>query len=305
MGLCHPSRPGREYSRVSGGEGVRGGVPLAPAAERKYRLGGLSDIGGAMNSPRRLQYAVTAGALIVVVVHHVYPAFHADPFTAAFLLVAVLPWLAPLLKTIKLPGGLEVELRELREELDQTKGAVKSAAIQAQVGAATLSAAVPEGRQTEGTGSPEKLLALGEKYERIRDSMPSGSTRTGAMTRVLAEMFKEAASIRDLDVGPLIASASRGERLAGIAYAHEHPSPERAGTLVGALGGQEDTPFGQYWVLRALRRIAEGDSRVFAGDLCQQLNAYKNRQKPGTDRRYEVTQLLRDVGFRSASPDDS
>ncbi len=234
----------------------------------------------------------------MVVIHHVFPAFHADPFTGAFLLVAVLPWFAPLLKTIKLPGGLEVELRELREELDQTKGAVKSAAIQAQVGAAALSA-------TAGAPSRERLLALGEKYERIRDSMPSGSTRTGAMTRVLAEMFKEAAGIPDLEVEPLIASASRGERLAGIAYAHEHPSPERAEMLVGALAGQEDTPFGQYWVLRALRRIAEGDSRVFAGHLCQQLNAYKNRQKPGTDRRYEVTQLLRDVGFRSASPDDS
>ncbi len=213
------------------------------------------------------------------------------------MLVAVLPWLAPLLKSIKLPGGLEVELRELRDELDQTKGAVKSAAIQAQIGAAALSA--------PATGSRERLLALGEKYERIRDSMSSGSTRTGAMTRLLAEMFKEAASIQALDVEPLIASTSRGERLAGIAYAHEHPSPERAEPLVKALVGQEDTPFGQYWVLRALRRIAEGDSRVFAGHLCERLNAYKNRQKPGTDRRYEVTQLLRDVGFRSASPDDS
>jgi hypothetical protein len=256
---------------------------------------------------RHLQYSVSAVALIAVLVHQLFPAFRADPFTGTFLLVAVLPWLAPLLKTIKLPGGLEVELRELREEIDQTKGAVQSAAIQAQVGAAALTATAraPDGREAEMAGSREKLLALGEKYERIRDSMPSGSTRTGAMARVLAEMFKEAASIRELDVGPLIASSSRGERLAGIAYAHEHPSPERAETLVRALAGQEDTPFGQYWVLRALRRIAESDSRVFAGRLCQQLSAYKNRQKPGTDRRYEVTQLLRDVGFRSGALDDS
>ena len=260
-----------------------------------------------MIAQRPLQYSVTAVALIAVVVHHLFPAFRADAFTGAFLLVAVLPWLAPLLKTIKLPGGLEVELRELREELDQTKGAVKSAAIQAQVGAAALSAAAPapEGREAEKTGSREKLLALGKMYEGIRDSMPSGSARTGAMARLLAEMFKEAASIRELDVEPLIASASRGERLAGIAFAHEHPSPERAEALVGALVGQEDTPFGQYWVLRALRRIAEGDGRVFAGHLSERLNAYKNRQKPGTDRRYEVTQLLRDWGFRSAPLDES
>jgi hypothetical protein len=260
-----------------------------------------------MNPRVRLQAAVTAAALIAVVVHHAWPAFHADAFTGTFLLVAVLPWLAPLLKSIKLPGGLEVELREMREELDQTKGAVQSAAIQAQVGAAALGvrAAAQVGVTPQETPSRESLLTLGAKYEQIRDSMPAGSKRTEAMTRVLAEMFKQSDSIPDLDVRPLLASGSRGERLAGIAYVHAHPSSDRAEPLVRALSEHEDTPFGQYWALRALRHIAEVDRRVFVGPLCEGLKVYKDRQKPGTDRHYEATQLLRDAGCSPASKHDA
>lgn len=240
---------------------------------------------------------------MAVVVHHLWPEFHADAFTGTFLLVAILPWLAPLLKTIKLPGGLEVELRELREELDETKGAVKSAAIQAQIGAAVVSGQTVTDVQTRtGPIAPgENLLALASAYEQVRDSMPSGSARTEAMTRVLANMFRQADAIPELDVRPLLASESRGERLAGIAYAHQHPSPDRAEPLVLALLHHEDTPFGQYWALRALRRIAEVDAHVLSGDLCESLATYRERQRPGTDRHYEATQLLRDVGRNSAA----
>jgi hypothetical protein len=253
---------------------------------------------------RALQFLVTAVALLVVVTHHVWPAFHADAFSGTFLLVAGLPWLAPLLKSIKLPGGLEVELREMREDLDQTKGAVISATIQAQVGAAALSAPARAevAANTGGSFSRESLVALGARYEQVRDSMPSGSMRTEAMTRVLAAMFEQAQAIPNLDVQPLLASASRGTRLAGIAYAHEHPSSERAEVLVKALLDQEDTPFGQYWILRALRRLAAVDSGVFVGQLSERLLAYKDRQRPGTDRQYEITQLLRDLKLRSVSP---
>ena len=251
-----------------------------------------------MTTRIRLQCAVSAVAVAAVALHHFWPAFRGDAFTGAFLLVAVLPWLAPLLKTIKLPGGFEVELRELREELDQTKGAVASAAIQAQVGAAALSAPAPatgSHATVEAQSSPAEFIALGTRYEQVRNSMAPGSPRTEAMTRVVAEMLKAAASIRELDIRPLIASSSRGERLAGITYAHEHPASGKAEPLVASLTNIEDTPFGQYWALRALRRIAGVDPRVFAGRLCERLLAYRKKQKPGTDRYYEVTELLREA----------
>lgn len=259
-----------------------------------------------MTTRARIQIVVSAVATAAVVIHHVWPGFRADAFTGTFLVVAVLPWLAPILKTIKLPGGLEVELRELREDLDETKGAVKSAAIQAQVGAAVIAppAAGPLQRGEPAAESPDRLRMLGAEYERVRDSMPSGTLRTEAMTRVLAEMFRTASAIRELDIRPLITSASRGDRLAGIAYAHEHASPDLAEPLVAALSGAEDTPYGQYWILRALRRIAAPSAGVFRGHLCGRLVEYRSRQKPGTDRQYEATQLLREAGCRAARADD-
>ena len=260
-----------------------------------------------MNKRAQIQYAVTIAALTAVLIHHFWPGFRADAFTGTFLLVAVLPWLAPILKTIKLPGGLEVELRELQEQLDETKGAVKSAAIQAQAGAAAL---VSPG-QTQMVGSVDKapsresLLALGAEYEQVRDSIASSSARTAAMTRVLVQMFKQADSIHGLDIEPLLLGGGRGGRLAGIAYAHQHPSPDRAEALVTMLLRREDTPFGQYWALRALRRIAELDTRVFGRGLREKLLTCRDRQLPGTDRYYEVTQLLRDIARDTASAGDS
>ena len=73
---------------------------------------------------------------------------------------------------------------------------------------------------------------------------------------------------------------------------------------MASLTKTEDTPFGQYWALRALRRIAAVDARVFAGRLCEQLAAYRKRQKAGTDRYYEVTELLREVGCGAKPVDD-
>jgi hypothetical protein len=120
-------------------------------------------------------------------------------------------------------------------------------------------------------------------------------------------MFKEADSIPELDLGPLLASPSRGERLAAIAYAHQHPSAEEARPLVSALskGKGEDTPFGQYWILRALRRIVETSPDAFDEDLSRLLRDYRQRLRPGTDRHYEVTQLLRDIARRSGGRGDS
>jgi hypothetical protein len=258
-----------------------------------------------MNKRGRLRLAVTAAALAAVVAHHLWPDFKADAFTGILLVVAALPWLAPILKSIKLPGGLEVELRELRAELDQTKGAVKSAALQAQVGAA-LRAPAPASNgapvASRAAEAPrEALLALGEKYAAIRHDMPSGFRRTELATRVLAEMFKEADALEALELRPLLTSTSAAERLAGIAYAHQHPSPDNAAALVDALLHTEGTPFGQYWALRALRRIAEVDRRVFRGELRTKLIDYRRRQKPGTDRYYEATQLLRDLRRPDAS----
>ena len=64
---------------------------------------------------RLLSWVVTAGAMIGIGVHLLWPAIGIDAITVTLLLVAVLPWLAPLFKAIELPGGVKVEFAELEK----------------------------------------------------------------------------------------------------------------------------------------------------------------------------------------------
>ena len=66
-----------------------------------------------MTEARKIQYAITLGALLLALVHLLWPSLTIDSITLSLVVIAVLPWLAPLLKTLKLPGGLEVEFKEL------------------------------------------------------------------------------------------------------------------------------------------------------------------------------------------------
>jgi len=64
---------------------------------------------------KRLRGIVTVGALTVVLVHLIWPSLTIDAITLVLLLVALVPWLAPLFKSIELPGGWKVEFHELQQ----------------------------------------------------------------------------------------------------------------------------------------------------------------------------------------------
>jgi len=44
-----------------------------------------------------------------------YPSIKVDSITLGLLVVAVLPWLAPIFKTVELPGGMKFELQDFKE----------------------------------------------------------------------------------------------------------------------------------------------------------------------------------------------
>lgn len=62
---------------------------------------------------------VTVAALALAAVHVVVPNANIDAITLTLLVVAVVPWLAPILKTVELPGGWKFEFRELKEKVEQ------------------------------------------------------------------------------------------------------------------------------------------------------------------------------------------
>ena len=70
---------------------------------------------GYMSTVKKLRFAVTIGALALTAAHLAWPGVRIDAITFALLVVAVLPWIAPLVKSVELPGGLKIELQELRQ----------------------------------------------------------------------------------------------------------------------------------------------------------------------------------------------
>jgi hypothetical protein len=68
---------------------------------------------------RALGPFLTLGALVLVVVHLIWPHVRIDSITLVLLAVALLPWLSPLFKSIELPGGWKFEFQELKRQVTQ------------------------------------------------------------------------------------------------------------------------------------------------------------------------------------------
>jgi hypothetical protein len=87
-----------------------------------------------MNDTRKVQSSITISSLIIVGVHLIWPALKIDGVTITLIIVAVLPWLAPLIKSLELPGGLKFEFQEDLNRVEQkakAAGLIKDKPIQA------------------------------------------------------------------------------------------------------------------------------------------------------------------------------
>lgn len=60
-----------------------------------------------------MRWAISAAATGIALAHFIWPQVPIDGVTATLLLVAVVPWLQPLFKSLELPGGVKVEFQEL------------------------------------------------------------------------------------------------------------------------------------------------------------------------------------------------
>jgi len=72
---------------------------------------------------RVIQVLITSVALGFITLHLIYPQLAIDSTVVMLLGIAVIPWLAPLFKSIELPGGLKVEFQELERLEKKAKSA--------------------------------------------------------------------------------------------------------------------------------------------------------------------------------------
>jgi len=94
-----------------------------------------------MTRAKKLQSSITLSAVIVAIVHLLWPNLKIDAVTVALITIATLPWLAPLFKSIELPGVVKIEF----QELEQAKQEVESAGLLAKASVSTsLNGATPQ-----------------------------------------------------------------------------------------------------------------------------------------------------------------
>jgi hypothetical protein len=84
-----------------------------------------------VSEKRRIQLIITSAAILFAFIHLVWPNIKVDVITISLIVIAIFPWLAPLFKSVELPGGLKIEFQELKqvEESAQKAGLIKEEAL--------------------------------------------------------------------------------------------------------------------------------------------------------------------------------
>jgi hypothetical protein len=68
-----------------------------------------------------LRLTITVAALLIAVCHLLWPRLALDTITLALVLIAVLPWLALLFKSLEIPGWLKVEFLDVKRKIEEVK----------------------------------------------------------------------------------------------------------------------------------------------------------------------------------------
>jgi hypothetical protein len=233
--------------------------------------------------------ALTVAAVALAVVHVAWPRLRVDTITIVLLLVAVVPWLHKVFKSVSTPF-LNFEFRELERRLDAVDGKVESS--RQLVGA---NEARDLARREQHSPDPDTILAdLAQEYNNTRISMPPGSARSDMMTGVVGRMLAAVEAGAVVDIERNLRSTNGGERLAGYAAVYARPEASMASAVVDSIIQVENTPFGAYWALQGLRRIVETKGKsVVDHETHRKLLAYAEKVTRGTDRAYEADRILR------------
>lgn len=66
-----------------------------------------------------LQCGISVGALLIAATHITWPDLTIDAITVILIFIALVPWLAPLFKSLEFPGGWKIEFRDFERVRDK------------------------------------------------------------------------------------------------------------------------------------------------------------------------------------------
>jgi hypothetical protein len=246
-----------------------------------------------------LRAIISIAAIALAIIHLSCPSVIPDNATLVLLLIAAIPWLQPLVKSVEM-FGIKVEMQQLKDQVADAHGAAESASQQAMFARVSSSTAETESDSlsvaNQAAVPEEEMQRLAREYDEIRSSQSSGYTRTEAMTKVVSRMIDLAKRFPNFDFRNALTS-SRGLRLAGYAYLYAREVPSKAEDLkelVETVTRREDKPFGQYWGLQSIFHVLQRVKREEVSDeIAASLHRFAAAVPRGTDRAYEVQRIIK------------
>ncbi|MFF4489582.1 hypothetical protein ACFY0F_24305 [Streptomyces sp. NPDC001544] len=234
-----------------------------------------------------------AGAVVLTcvgaglaVVHVLAPGLRIDGVTVMLLVVAVVPWLGELFRSIEVPGIGKIEFRDIERRIE----AVQRTANAALVGDG------PDRGTVDDTAAWEAVRELAAEYVKVRLEQRSGPARNHRMDQIFARLVRATQRVRDFDAGALLGSQDAGMRLATYARLYGLPEPEALGALVDAAV-VEPLPFNQYWALRAVGQCVDDmETEDVPLSVVRRLEEFRSRASRANDRREIVDRVLAGLG---------
>jgi hypothetical protein len=123
------------------------------------------------------------------------------------------------------------------------------------------------------------------------------------MSSIVGKMVAISSRMSAFDPLPNLSSADAGTRLTAYAYLYAKPNPVALDQLVNTVCGIENTPFGQYWGIRAITRTLEAlnDPTTVSTSVKRRLADFCKRLPNGTDRRFELSKIASSLGIECTS----
>ena len=239
-----------------------------------------------------LRCIVTFIALAGATLHVLLPSVEIDSVTGGFLIIAFLPWLAPIIKSVKIPIIGEIDFRDLERKIDEVKGAALSADHKAEFAIATGNEMAVE-KALPTLQQKSQLDALAAEYKKIRESQRSGTARTSALTKLVSRMISVSAELPDAETAKYLQDRDAGKRIIGYAAMYANPRMKLLEQLTASVTEIEDQPFGQYWGILAISRVISTiEPEAVSGRMVDALREFLGGLGRGTDRYYELSRLL-------------
>ena len=178
---------------------------------------------------RSLQIIISGGAILIAIAHIIWPSIKIDLITLALVVIAIIPWLAPLFKSLEFPGGWKIEFQDVQDAKDKAgkAGLLKS----------ELKAEKPESAYLQIADQDPNLALAGLRIEiekrlvRIAqvNNLPTQRAGVVQMLRILSERDiltnQERAALEDI-IGVLNAAV------------HGASVDQRTGELAMEMGGK-------------------------------------------------------------------